>query len=629
MKETKFIEQNKQKWKDFESLFESNNKDSKVLSKLFIQITDDLSYSRTFYANRSVRIYLNNLAQNIFHKIFNRNKKKQHAIKDYFIEELPSILYFHRKDILYSFLIVLLSVCIGVFTFWHDPAFANKILGDGYLSMTAENIAKNDPMAVYKSQNSLEMFLQIVGNNLYVDCITFFSGLFFMIGSVIILFKNGLMLAAFQFYFVKKHLFWESFLAVWLHGTLEISAMVICGAAGIILGKGIVFPGTYSRKQSFLSSAQRATKIFLAVLPVTFTAGIIESFLTRYTNAPNALRLGLILASLFFILGYFVYFPWIKKRNGTLRIPKEEKIIPENYRPIDRYAIRKISQLYLETFSLSRKHFGTIFKASLIITLICLPIIVKINKTYLSEYLININYLSFNLFTLIYGCVRNIDIFIQLNNGNYFAYFFPILIFIHVIISIFIFNKELNYFKKTDEILISNWIKLNIKQLVISLICCYIFFIIYALLPYKILFAIILIPVCFILIYSIFFTFNPESKNTISLKALSNGKIELLIGIIGILCIVLLVIALFNTACYWFIYEGIIMNFNNKIINENILFIGFNCFSFCVSIGISIYLISFFIGLFYISQKEKIMAEGLTNKLNSIGNNLRLYTFEK
>jgi uncharacterized membrane protein SpoIIM required for sporulation len=281
MKETKFIEQNKKKWAEFEDLSRSKHKDSNLYSKLYIQITDDLSYARTFYSNRSVRVYLNNLAQDIFHKIFSRNRKKQSVLKDFWMEDLPSIMYHHRLELLISFLVLIVSIAIGLLTYQNDPAFATKILGDGYVQMTAENIAKKDPMAVYKQSGPIEMFIRIVLNNLMVDIRTFFSGLIFSIGSVLVLLYNGLMLSAFQFYFIKRGLFWDSFLAVWLHGTLEISAMVICGAAGIVLGKGIVFPGTFSRTQAFFSSAQRATKIFFSILPITFAAGIIESFLTQ------------------------------------------------------------------------------------------------------------------------------------------------------------------------------------------------------------------------------------------------------------------------------------------------------------------------------------------------------------
>ena len=74
MRERKFIEQNKQKWREFERTLESNRKDPDKLSNLFVQITDDLSYSRTFYPNRSVRVYLNNLAQKVFYSIYKNIK---------------------------------------------------------------------------------------------------------------------------------------------------------------------------------------------------------------------------------------------------------------------------------------------------------------------------------------------------------------------------------------------------------------------------------------------------------------------------------------------------------------------------------------------------------------------------
>ena len=67
MRETHFIEQNKEKWNEFEQRFVDESDPEKV-SNLFIQITDDLSYSRTYYPNRSVKIYLNNLAQKVFNE---------------------------------------------------------------------------------------------------------------------------------------------------------------------------------------------------------------------------------------------------------------------------------------------------------------------------------------------------------------------------------------------------------------------------------------------------------------------------------------------------------------------------------------------------------------------------------
>ena len=76
MRETDFIRQNREKWEDFERLIGAQNKDPEKLSDLFIEVTDDLSYSRTYYPNRSVRVYLNGIAQTVFQSIYRSKRSK-------------------------------------------------------------------------------------------------------------------------------------------------------------------------------------------------------------------------------------------------------------------------------------------------------------------------------------------------------------------------------------------------------------------------------------------------------------------------------------------------------------------------------------------------------------------------
>ncbi len=68
MKETTFIEQNKRKWAKFEKLSNNKNSDPDEVSQLFTELTEDLAYAKTFYPRRSVRVYLNQLAQGVFTK---------------------------------------------------------------------------------------------------------------------------------------------------------------------------------------------------------------------------------------------------------------------------------------------------------------------------------------------------------------------------------------------------------------------------------------------------------------------------------------------------------------------------------------------------------------------------------
>ncbi len=124
------------------------------------------------------------------------------------------------------------------------------------------------------------------------------------------------MVGCFQYFFVERGLLAESALTIWLHGTLEISSIILAGGAGLTLGTGLIFPGTYSRLQAFQLSAMRSLKLMLGISPIFVVAGIIESFLTRYTDVPDILRLFLIVLSATFIIGYFVVFPWLKSRRG-------------------------------------------------------------------------------------------------------------------------------------------------------------------------------------------------------------------------------------------------------------------------------------------------------------------------
>ena len=106
MRERKFVEQNKEKWAQFEQDLRSNKKDPKLLRTHLLQISDDLSYARTFYRNRSVRIYLNGLGQQIYSQIYRSKTNVAGSLATFFKDEIPRILYFCRKEMLIAFLVL-------------------------------------------------------------------------------------------------------------------------------------------------------------------------------------------------------------------------------------------------------------------------------------------------------------------------------------------------------------------------------------------------------------------------------------------------------------------------------------------------------------------------------------------
>jgi len=144
MKESRFIAQNKKKWIESEDLLADSVKDPEKLSNLFTQVVDDLSFSRTYYRHRSVRVYLNQLAREYFNIIYNSQGEKKNRFKAFWLDELPQLMIFSRKPMLISLIVFLLAVAMGVFSSIKDPDFASNILGHNYVEMTKENIKNGD-----------------------------------------------------------------------------------------------------------------------------------------------------------------------------------------------------------------------------------------------------------------------------------------------------------------------------------------------------------------------------------------------------------------------------------------------------------------------------------------------------
>jgi len=370
MQETEFISRNKDKWQEFEQVLANKNKDPERLTDLFIETSDDLSYSRTYYSKRSVRVYLNGIAQQVYQAIYKNKKKEKNVFARFWREELPAAMWYCRKQLLFSFLLFIAGISIGMLSSVYYPEFARIILGDGYIEMTKANIESGDPMAVYKGDEPIGMFLQIGWNNILISFGTFVLGITFGIGTVYIILFNSIMVGAFLYFFIERDLFKESFLAIMLHGTLELSMIVVAGCAGFVLARGLIFPGTYSRGQALMQSARNGIKIMIGVTVLLVYAAIIESFATRYTEMPDVIRGGIILLSAVIVGGYFVWYPARRFKLGLIpENPVEEKPAARQ-RQFDLNSIKSAGRIFTESFELFAHHIKTIAIVSLAVATI-------------------------------------------------------------------------------------------------------------------------------------------------------------------------------------------------------------------------------------------------------------------
>jgi uncharacterized membrane protein SpoIIM required for sporulation len=318
VREAVFVRLHARAWEEFEREYDgARDVAPEALAEGYVRLTDDLAYARTFYPGSPTAAYLNGLAALVHRRLYRNRREERGRLVTFWTREVPQTVYEERRPLLLSLALFATFVAVGALSAAFDDTYVRLILGDAYVNMTLANIERGDPMAVYKHHDQAGMFVGIAHNNILVAFYCFL-GLFpvgrmalpgFSFGTAYLLMGNGVMLGAFQYFFYEHGVFWESVRTIWIHGTLEISAVVVAGGAGLAMGNALLFPGTYPRLVALRRGAARGMKMVVGLVPVFVVAAALEGFVTRHTGMPLTLSLAVIMGSLAFVLGYFVWLP--------------------------------------------------------------------------------------------------------------------------------------------------------------------------------------------------------------------------------------------------------------------------------------------------------------------------------
>ena len=311
MKEITFLKQNASKWESYESSLDKKEAEHPAkVAEMFIELTDDFSYSKSNYEESKTTKYLNSLTARV-HQLVYRNKKESNKRVFLFWKiEIPTLFGKYHNLLLISFVVGIIGTLLGAVSQLYDESFVRIIMGDDYVNQTIERIKNGNPIGIYGEMPQGFMFFYITINNIRVSFMMFAMGMIFSVGTGFYILYNCIMLGSFFAMFYQYNVLGKALKVVWIHGTLEISAIVIAGCAGFILGNSFMFPGSYSRLESFKRGAKDGIKIIVGLIPVFICAGFLESFITRYTEMPLWLSLIIILGSLTFLVWYFIWLPF-------------------------------------------------------------------------------------------------------------------------------------------------------------------------------------------------------------------------------------------------------------------------------------------------------------------------------
>lgn len=316
-----FIKKNKDKWNRIQ---QQPAADADQMAEDFTELVNDLGYAKTFYPGSKVTQYVNGQASKIYLSIYKNRKEESNRLVTFWKYDVPLTIRKHHRVIFLMFLIFLVFFAVGYFSSKSDPAFVRQMLGDEYVDKTMENIENNNPFGIYQSGNSFWLWIAIMINNIKVSLFYFFEGIVFGFLSVIAIMKEAVRLGAFYEMFFAKGLGLQFFLAVMIHGTLEIWSIIVSGAAGVVLGMGLLFPGTKKRIDSFKTAAKDGVKIIIGTIPVFMVAAFFEGFVTRHYKMHWIFSSSILFASLAFIIWYFIVYP--VRLQKKLSLVQEEEV---------------------------------------------------------------------------------------------------------------------------------------------------------------------------------------------------------------------------------------------------------------------------------------------------------------
>ena len=315
MKEEKFLSIHSSTWHELEvycstihhkGIHKLNAYEIKTFLNLFKTVSHHLAYAKTHYTNSQTIYYLNNLVAQCNTYIYTAPKPNIASFFTSLFSNYSKILRKYKTYILFSTATFLLGALISFLMVFLHPDTASLFLEPDLI----DGITTNGGSGSLSDWNYPLMSSYIMTNNILVALRAFVFGITLAIGTLYILFYNGILLGSLTalFYLYGDPIkYWSLILP---HGIIELTAIFISGAAGLIIAKSFLLPGNLNRTHSLIHGAKEALNLMGGVVVLLVIAGVIEGFFTPLAiSAVSKLIFALLTAVL---LTIYCLIPYLK-----------------------------------------------------------------------------------------------------------------------------------------------------------------------------------------------------------------------------------------------------------------------------------------------------------------------------
>ena len=296
MNEREFVQKKREDWERLAVLTQKANGRSGLrdlsrdellaLGPLYRRVASDLAQARAKKVSPDLTLHLNAIVGQAHALLYSGAAQSSpgRAVQDFYFVEFPTLLQKYKR---YFFSAIALTLIGAVFAYWvviTQPDKTNIFIPDYF----------KESLDVWKSgkvdaQAQAETSANLMTHNLLVGILASTTGIVGGVPTVGFMINNGATLGAFSAVMTQVHQhghFWPGILP---HAIAELTALFICGAAGLLFGVALLLPRPYSRADALRIYGMDAIKLTLGTIPLFIFAGVIEGMFSHLAISP-ALR---------------------------------------------------------------------------------------------------------------------------------------------------------------------------------------------------------------------------------------------------------------------------------------------------------------------------------------------------
>jgi uncharacterized membrane protein SpoIIM required for sporulation len=267
--------------------------------KLYRSVSSDLIRARTELVDASVTDYLNDLVARSYAHIHAGTGQKAKNILRFFVAGYPRLVREEWKPIVASAMLLLSGGVLGAVLVKVDPDALGVLIPEQHQEWTPEERIEHDAEeGPHGGQQAAQFSSFLFTHNIQVSFLVFALGITFGVGTVSLLFYNGVPLGALamQYHESGQGLFFWAWILP--HGIPELTSIFIAGGAGLLLARGLWLPGRRSRRDALVHEAKRAARLVVGTMPIFVVAGFIEGTISQLHGSVIPYGLKLLFAAL-------------------------------------------------------------------------------------------------------------------------------------------------------------------------------------------------------------------------------------------------------------------------------------------------------------------------------------------